>query len=307
MPTFTNDPVVSVSKSPNAPAVSGESSGWEGVHGISHGPAAGVAGFNDAAQGVAQPGVWGESKNAEGVHGVSHGPAAGVVGDSQNGDGVGGTTRTGSQSGVFGINMAKGSVPDGLNRPGGAGVWGHTTVEKGSGVVGSVDPGLQQAAGVIGIGPIAGHFFGDVIVTGDIKLANGDCAEEFDIRADISVEAGTVMVLGDDGSLYPSEVAYDKRVAGAVSGAGEYKPGIVLDKQQSDGNRQPIALLGKVYCKVDASFAPVKIGDLLTTSPTPGHAMKATDQFKAFGAVIGKALRPLSEGQELIPVLIALQ
>jgi hypothetical protein len=50
-----------------------------------------------------------------------------------------------------------------------------------------------------------------------------------------------------------------------------------------------------------------KVGDLLTTAPTPGHAMKADDPLKAFGAVIGKALRPLPDGQGLIPVLIALQ
>ena len=48
--------------------------------------------------------------------------------------------------------------------------------------------------------------------------------------------------------------AYDKRVAGVVSGAGDYKPGIVLDKQPSTHIRQPIALLGKVYCKTDASY-----------------------------------------------------
>lgn len=65
--------------------------------------------------------------------------------------------------------------------------------------------------------------------------------------------------------------------------------------------------MGKVYCKVDARYAPVEVGDLLTTSPTAGHAMKADDPFKAFGAVIGKALRPLAAGQEMIPILIALQ
>ena len=115
------------------------------------------------------------------------------------------------------------------------------------------------------------------------------------------------MVLGEDGKLQPSQNSYDKRVAGVVSGAGDYKPGIVLDKQSSTHNRQPIALLGKVYCKVDASHAAIAIGDLLTTSPTPGHAMRADDPSRAFGSVIGKALRPLRDGLGLIPVLIALQ
>jgi hypothetical protein len=68
-----------------------------------------------------------------------------------------------------------------------------------------------------------------------------------------------------------------------------------------------VALLGKVYCKVDAQFGAVAVGDLLTTSPTAGHAMKAADPAQAFGAVIGKALRPLTAGQGLIPILIALQ
>lgn len=42
-------------------------------------------------------------------------------------------------------------------------------------------------------------------------------------------------------------------------------------------------------------------------SPGPDHTMKAADPLKAFGAVIGKALRPLPEGQGLISILIALQ
>ena len=64
--------------------------------------------------------------------------------------------------------------------------------------------------------------------------------------------------------------------------------------------------MGKVFCKVDAKFGAIEVGDLLTTSSTPGYAMKASDPFKAFGAVIGKALRPLTVGQGLIPILISL-
>jgi hypothetical protein len=54
-------------------------------------------------------------------------------------------------------------------------------------------------------------------------------------------------------------------------------------------------------------LASIEVGDLLTTSPTPGCAMKVIDPLKAFGAVIGKALRPLERGEGLIPILIALQ
>lgn len=141
---------------------------------------------------------------------------------------------------------------------------------------------------------------------GDITLRNADCAEEFDAAGD-EVDPGTVVVL-DDGRLQQSSAAYDKRVAGIVSGAGEFKPALVLDRRPSVSPRTPVALMEKAYCKVDASFSAVEVGDLLTTSPTPGQAMKADDPLlRAFGAVIGKALRPLKQGAGMIPVLVALQ
>jgi len=148
---------------------------------------------------------------------------------------------------------------------------------------------------------------GNLAVTGDITLTNADCAEEFDIAEAESIEPGTVMVLGKEGMLHQSQQPYDNRVAGVVSGGGDYKPGLILGRKQSQSNRIPIALFGKVYCKVDANEEAIEVGDLLTTSPTQGYAMKAAEPLKAFGAVIGKALRPLHEERGLIPILIALQ
>jgi hypothetical protein len=96
-------------------------------------------------------------------------------------------------------------------------------------------------------------------------------------------------------------------VAGVVSGAGEYRPALVLDRRESATERISVALVGKVYCKVDADYGPIEVGDLLTTSKRPGFAMKAGDRVRAFGAVIGKALAPLQNGQGSIPILVALQ
>jgi len=160
---------------------------------------------------------------------------------------------------------------------------------------------------------VAGDFYGNVVfrnnisVEGDVILTGADCAEEFDMAEAAEIEPGTVAVFDQDGVLHQSHQAYDKRVAGVVSGAGDYKPGLILDRRQSQDYRVPVALVGKVYCKVDAQYAPIEVGDLLTTSPTLGHAMKAEDPVKAFGSVIGKALRPLEVGQGMIPILIALQ
>lgn len=178
----------------------------------------------------------------------------------------------------------------------------HGTSKGGDGVFGESRVGV----GIHGKGGrLAGFFEGDVEVTGDIRLTNADFAEDFEI-ADCA-GPGTVMVLNQLGALRESHQAYDRRVAGVVSGAGRFKPGIILDRHESQSKRLPIALLGKVYCKVDAQSAPIEVGDLLTTSATPGHAMKAANPGKAFGAVIGKALQPWPSGQGLIPILIALQ
>jgi len=152
-------------------------------------------------------------------------------------------------------------------------------------------------------GDLKVHIDGDA---GDIILPNADCAEDFDLSELDACEPGSVMVIDGEG-LRECDSAFDKKVAGILSGAGELRPGIILGRNRSDKRRRPLALVGKVLCKVDADHAPIEVGDLLTTSSTRGHAMKASDPLKAFGAVIGKALRPLERGRGLIPVLVALQ
>ena len=272
-------------------------------------------------------GLWGISKNGEGIHGETNSTQfAAVAGIQLNPDGTG--------AGMYAENRGKGPgvVALQVNPEGGGAAVYADSQGKGPGVFGKSknwegvhgETNSATAAAVAGIqfnhegtgagiygetrgkGP-AGFFRGDVLVTGDIQLINADCAEDFDIAGLDLVEPGTVMVIDSEGALRQSDRAYDKRVAGVISGAGGYKPGLILDKQESSNYRMPIALMGKVYCKVDAQFAAIEVGDLLTTSSTPGYAMKVSDPIKAFGTVIGKALRPLETGQGMIPILIALQ
>ena len=59
--------------------------------------------------------------------------------------------------------------------------------------------------------------------------------------------------------------------------------------------------------KVDASLGAIHTGDLLTTSPHAGYAMKVTDKVSAIGAIVGKALGNVETGTGLIPVTVTLK
>jgi hypothetical protein len=308
--------------------VAGVSATWVGVYGESRAPAASGA-----------AGVWGDGKDgADGVKGVANGPGKaavcgfhvgtagdggpGVYGESARGRGVQGQ----GQVGVVGIGAAWIGVYGETHAPanaGSAGVWGDGK-GGGDGVKGVANAAGKAAVcgfqlgnngpGVFGQGAPAGHFQGDVVVTGDLVLQGADVAEQFDVADQVGalddVAPGTVVVLDNRGALRPCNRTYDRRVAGVISGAGDRVAALVLDRQQPAGERpaarRAVAVVGKVWCRADASVAPIHVGDLLTTSSTPGHAMTAIDAYAAFGAVLGKALTPLAAGQGLVLMLVAL-
>jgi hypothetical protein len=143
--------------------------------------------------------------------------------------------------------------------------------------------------------------------TGDIVLGNADCAEEFPVSDQGLVEPGTVMILGSDGLLRPSDNDYDTRAVGIVSGGCGRGAGIILGKQARNSPTAPVALVGTVYCKVTAEPTAIQVGDLLTSSAMSGHAMVATDLSRTPGAIIGKALGGLAAGTGLVPVLVMLR
>jgi hypothetical protein len=326
------DNLIGQSDDPNQAGVLGEGVTVEagtGVYGRDRaGKGNGVIGYSEHGRGVwghTQDGfgLLGESVNGRGVVGSSETAygvyahskkSAGIRGDSDEGRGVEGWAI--NSEGVVGIST-NGNGVWGQTEGAGVGVLGTSANNDGVRGVSTNQNGVSAFGGHTGIyakAPVNAGFFegnihvtGDITTAGDVKLFGADCAEDFDIAILEQVEPGTVMAIDSEGKLRPTDQAYDKRVAGVISGAGDYKPGIVLDKRQTQGNRQPIALMGKVFCKVDARYGAIEVGDLLTTSSTLGHAMKTGDPLKAFGAVIGKALRPLTEGQGLIPILIALQ
>ena len=135
-----------------------------------------------------------------------------------------------------------------------------------------------------------------------------DLAEPFQMKEE-ELEKGSVVVIDDEhpGRLKRSASAYDTRVAGIISGANGIAPGIALHQEGVIEGGQNVALSGRVYVQADASSGSIKPGDLLTTSDTPGHAMKVTEPTRAQGAVIGKAMSSLAEGTGMVLVLVTLQ
>lgn len=276
----------------------------------------GVQGYGDVGiQGEGRVGVVGHASRI-GVQG--DGSVIGVQGSSYEGDGIIGTTQSNTHNAIFGYNLSPTRVPEGSNVPVGNGVYGYTLVPNASGICGAIDASNTDGAGVTGIGRVAGRFYGDVFTTGNVRIDGGlnvsgqavypnggDLAENF-ATVETGIAPGTVMTIYDEDDLRPCIRAYDKAVIGVISGAGSYQPGIIFGGNGQPDAQVPIALTGKVFCKVDASFAPIHVGDLLTTSTTPGHAMHA-DPKQASGAIIGKALRALEKGQGMIPILITLQ
>jgi hypothetical protein len=298
-----------------AAGVWGESTTWHGVVGMSTSNTGG-AGLMGSAVG---PGVIGTSETWHGTYGATKSTTggAGAWGEhTAGGIGVQGLSSTGTA--VQGTSTSGRGVA--AFSDSGQAVYGHSKTQ--AGVVGESDSfdgvfGIAHnlaAAGVSGHNPggLAGYFDGNVTVTGnvsvagDVLLTGNDCAEQFEM-ADVATGPGTVVVFDDSECLLACSEAYDRRVAGVVSGAGGYRPGLVLRGPEAAANRRPIALIGRVFCKVDASFGAIEAGDLLTTSPNPGHAMKAGDSTRAFGTTFGKALRSQRLGQGLIPILVALQ
>ena len=160
----------------------------------------------------------------------------------------------------------------------------------------------------------AAEFQGKVLITGYdtgnpvMELGEGlDYAEGFDVSDKNEIAPGTVLIIDPDnpGKLTMSDTAYDTKVAGIVAGAKGQGSGVRLGADQFDYD---VALAGRVYCNVDATEAGLEPGDLLTTSATPGYAMKATDYERAQGAILGKAMERLENGEKgQILVIVTLQ
>jgi hypothetical protein len=149
---------------------------------------------------------------------------------------------------------------------------------------------------------------------GGVSAGNADLAEMV-APGETELEAGDVLVIGLDGRMIRSYAAYQSAVAGVYSTEPGFIAGRKLDDEDNPLNpeRIPLAIVGIVPVKASAENGPIVPGDLLTTSATPGHAMKAEPlvldgrTFFPSGTIVGKALQPLAEGTGIIQMLVMLQ
>jgi hypothetical protein len=226
---------------------------------------------------VSHTGTEGASETGIGVHGLSvSGP--GVRGESNSGPGLVGTT-------IQGANVIEGRRFNQL-------VFAVT-----------------QTGTVLADGPYTGP--ADFAEMMPAKGAPADC------------EPGDVLVIGADGLLTRCAEPHSTKLVGVYSS----KPGFLGDRRLTKHGVErmhalesetkelwlPVALLGVVPVKASAENGPIEVGDILTTAPTPGHAMRANPvkvegaHIYAAGTVLGKSLGSLSSGTAKIPVLIMLR
>jgi len=303
----------------NGPSIWGWNGGnGNGLRGYATGTGLGVYGESQDSAGIA-----GRSTNGRGVEAYSAN-GNGLLAHSDNStsiyvDGAGGhgiQVASAGDHGVYvqsagwsGVSVWSAAV---------AGMWVHSAGQDGI---------LVDTAGWDGVhvtGPVGGVYYGAgtkaaedfaVLNTGEVRSKVGfsapanDFAVTMPVAGDRSVyEPGDVLIVSASGSgvAERSSMAYSPAAVGVYSSAPAFAGGrSVMGEDHSGG--VPVAVLGIVPCKVSAENGPIRPGDLLVTSATPSHAMRADRESALPGTILGKALESLDSGTGIIQILVTLQ
>lgn len=159
----------------------------------------------------------------------------------------------------------------------------------------------------------------DLTVNGNAKFQGGKqgfLVDEFINCSETVLERGDLLTLrrteaeeryGDRIPVPQVELAHEAyavAVCGVVDGPAlqsERRCHDAICAEVPPGARGLMVTIGcYADCKVDADVVPIEVGDLLTTSSTPGHAQKALDRSQAVGAIVGKALKAVEKGKATI-------
>jgi hypothetical protein len=274
-------------------------------------------------------GVIGTTSNATdfavGVNGnalATTGPSLGVWGQSNSPDGTGGFFQSNSLTagnGLVGVSYATSGFSAAVKgiavgqTGSGAAVFGQASSPAGiAGLFNSIGGGniLVGGIGQTNVSVFRVDGTGRVFADGGFQPNGADFAESMAVTGDRKQYAvGDLLVIDSTSKrhLAMAQQPYSTLVAGIYS----TKPGLLGSthavNEPAATNEIPLAVVGIVPCKVTAENGAIQAGDLLVASSTSGHAMKGTDRSRMLGAVVGKALEPLSEGSGVILVLVTLQ
>lgn len=282
--------------------------GTEGVVGIS-GEETGVYGTSREDYGVI-----GKSVNSDGVNGQST-FGTGVYGSSSNATGVYGySSSTNTGNGFAGYFYSEHQI--GLFARGGALWWGAEI----DNALGAAGPGLFVDGALVATASKVGYVADVVKNAGPEPLETGDVVVIVGMDEPILGEIPVILVR-------KSVMTATTAVAGVVDQPWSAGSGISPTLQVKDETPLPhptaaeanistqtevktgeyltmVTLGAYKAIKVDATYGAIQPGDLLVSSPTPGHAMRSENPKP--GTIIGKAVGSLTEGQGVIPVLVTL-
>jgi hypothetical protein len=331
----TSGGIALVASSANGIGVHGDSTSGQGVEGYSvsgigllAGSTSGTAIYGSSTSGTA---ISGSSTSGIGLHADSStnraiegfsGAGIGVIGDS-TARGVVGTLGRTSCAGSYAVGGCGGSTGDGVygNSAAGNAVDAVTTSgisftailaennSQGSGTGTCCDLFLGKSNGtrearISGTG--VGFFNGGAVTGG------ADYAESMRSGGPSRLQAGDVLSIDPrhGNAVYRSSGRNSPLVLGVYS----TRPSVLAVGTHRIGDslkgEVPVALMGVVPTKVSAENGPIRAGDLLSTSGTPGYAMKASRVMVGgiaiyrTGTILGKALGPLKSGKGVIQVLL---
>lgn len=223
-----------------------------------------------------------------------------IQGESESGDGVQGVATTTAGRGVYAGNDAAG-----------------TALAAYTSSTGTLYPTLYlvqaNAEGnfVIGAGTYFGtRYFridrtGKGFFNGGTQSSGADFAEQLAVRGESrDLGPGDVLVISadEDRAVERSATPFSTAVIGVYS----TRPGVLAGAPDNGEPLAgvPVAITGIVPCKVTAENGAIQRGDLLVTSSTIGHAMRA-GLAPPPGSVLGKAMQPLTSGTGVIEILVS--
>ena len=140
-----------------------------------------------------------------------------------------------------------------------------------------------------------GAFFGKAFQSGSADVAEW-------VRVSEPVNPGDVL------EFDPTQPGFYRKARGPcstlVAGVVSTQPGVVLGHSEDTQGKALLALIGIVPLKVTDEGGPIRPGDLLVASSTPGYAMRWDPEQGEICQPVGKALEPWEGGQGVILVLL---